>query len=125
MTFYPAAAYGIGFAMIVLLTICGVQNRRAGYRRERYDLVTENLELWQSMQQTQEVVAVAPPVAQCPAPAPTTSIPVEVLQDQMAYHAIQLSQLQNALAAAGTPSVRPQPAAVPDTAGKKDEIRIA
>jgi len=87
--------------------------------------MAENLELWQSMQPAQEEVSVAPPVAQRPAPAPAPSIPVAVLQEQMAYHALQLSQLQNALAAAGTPSVRPQPAAAPETAEKKDEIRIA
>lgn len=124
MTFYPAVAYGIAFAVVALLTVCGIQNRRAGYRRERYDLIGENLDLWQSFQQPQEMKT-----AQASTQSLKPSVPAPVLQDQMAYHALQLSQLQNALAAAGTPSIRPEPTAapepVPQAAGKKGEIRIA
>src|SRR5690242_5998755 len=46
MTFHVAAAYGVAVAMIALLGWMSARNRRSGWRRQRRDLLLDNLIVW-------------------------------------------------------------------------------
>lgn len=96
MIYHPLVAYGIGLAMVAFLTVCGVKNRREGYKRERQGGILESWELWLRMQNQDRVPS--QPIME--ASRKTQAV---ASAEQLAYHGLQLGQLQVALAAHSVP----------------------